>query len=77
MNLKLALVVIEEDGAIVVQSLTEDVAAQGATITEALESFARVWEVHQDFKQRRLHDMSPAPAAYWDLIKRAAKGAGT
>ena len=77
LDFKLSVLLLREGEVWVAQCLDHDIAAQGRTIAEAKEAFARTFagQVAVDLynKVAPLKGFAPAPAMYWDKFKQGER----
>ncbi len=75
MTFSFNLLLYKEDGQWVAQALEYDIAAQGASISEAETRLSHVFAGHVRMAQmegrRPLADIAPAPEYLWELFKTA------
>jgi len=76
-DFKLSILLLREGDVWVAQCLEYDIAAQGKTIADAKDAFARTFsgqvavDLHHDVEP--LHGFSQAPRMYWELFKKGER----
>ena len=77
LDFKLSVLLLREGEAWVAQCLDYDIAAQGKTIAEAKDAFARTFagQVFVDLNHNvePLHGFSPAPQEYWEQFEKGER----